>query len=363
MPPESIAMTGTPSESYRRDGARVPRARLLRAALLAAALSAVGCGPKQSPGATDSNGTTGTTADGTASTSTGGTTMGSPTSTDAPTGTTGTTDGPAVVELTPDQQICVDLCLNLIAHDEQCVRADFSCYDWCINGLEYADGQGCGDAVRSARTCEAQASAFDPMGACQTGECAAQYVAHEVCQGYCFYFDGIPYGGASQTDCEWGSSCQGGHTFDMVCAATTMPTCSCMIDGAEVGSCQHDGELVPFDCGGEDFHVFKGCCNQFFLDVLGPAPVGEFPDAGGGDGPGGAVTGAACPLRGLYVACDLDGEKGLAFCDDLGSGLQFGECILDPVCELAGPLFCEMHCELIDGAPAWVEDECMGGET
>jgi hypothetical protein len=92
-------------------------------------------------------------------------------------------------ELTPDPQICVDFCLNLIAHDEQCARSGFSCCDWCVNGLKAADEQGCGDAERTVRTCEAQANAFDAVWACQTGECAGQYAAREVCQGYCFYFD------------------------------------------------------------------------------------------------------------------------------------------------------------------------------
>jgi hypothetical protein len=268
--------------------------------------------------------------------------------------TNGGTGGPTF-QLAPDQQLCVDYCLNLDARSFHCTWADFTCYDFCKGGLEYQDMAGCGAQMRAERACEAQATDFDAKLFCETAQCLPQYAASELCRGYCYHLDGQPGGGANQTECQWWTSCYGGHEFEMVCQATASPSCSCKIDGAEVGTCQLAVGLSPFACEAVD--VFTGCCTDLFAEVLQPAPVED--TTGGGGGGGGDPVGASCPLRGLYVDCEVDGAKGRSFCDESAGGLKFGACVLQPECELAGSAYCEKRCELIDGAPTWVAiDEC-----
>lgn len=325
--------------------------RLVEPLLLAWVIALTGCGPKSSSddGATQSSG------DDPTSTSSAGTTEATTEVT-----TAATTEPVDPNACPPDGDLCRDYCLNLQAKESDCSRADVTCFDWCMRGFYYSDLlDGCGDEARAALLCLADADYFDGVFSCESTQCTAEYLVEDVCRGWCGNLSGNPFSGGSQSECNWGSDCSygGGHTIEMVCSLGDAPTCSCWIDDAEVGTCALGIPLKSFDCGGEDFHVLKGCCNDFFLPVLDSGPARECiqgpPQPVDGD-----PSGTTCPLRGMYVPCLTDGAEGRAFCDMIGGEQVFGPCLVDPECELAGDLSCGMHCELIEGVPTWVQDVC-----
>jgi len=306
--------------------------------VLLTALALVACGPKS---ASTTDGST-DTADNTTALTT------------APT-TAPTTGGLGPAGLSPDEQHCLDFCLNLTAISTGCGRADPSCYDWCMAGLEYTDMNGCGAEMRASRRCEADAAAFDNMFACEAPECAAIYLASDVCNGFCSHLGGWPSGGGTPDDCTYAGDCLDDHSYEMECTTTNPSTCTCRIDGADVGTCELGTGLSPFAC--EKIDLFSGCCNELFSAVLKPAAIDEpapvDPDAGGT-----ATPGDPCPLRGLYLACEQDGVEGVAFCDGIDGTLQFGPCLAEVVCRLADPDQCTQRCELVAGEPTWIPQEC-----
>lgn len=261
-------------------------------------------------------------------------------------------------DLCPDDATrCTDFCLNLLAHGAGCSRADVTCFDWCTRGFRFIEEEGCGAEFRAVRACEAEVAQFDATFACEATECAPEYLALDACRGYCSYLGGTPYSGGSPEECDWGSQCYPGRDLQMLCPATAAPTCTCRVDGAEVGTCQLAVDLQPLDCN-DSIHVLKGCCNDLFLPALEidpPAP---------GDGcapkePAPGSPGAECPLKGMYRPC----AGGVTFCDQFGGELVFGPCVAEPACELAGDELCDMRCELVEGVPTWVPQECMEGTT
>ncbi|MEZ4449674.1 MAG: hypothetical protein R3B09_09350 [Nannocystaceae bacterium] len=331
---------------------RRPR-RLAEPLLFALAIALTACGSKSSSddGATQSgtDGSAGTT-DATASTTAG-------------TGATGATD--ATTEpvdpnaCPPDLDLCRDYCLNLQAKESTCLRADVTCFDWCFQGLDGPLPNECADEARAAILCQVGAEAFDGTFACESSECAAEYLAEDVCRGWCGNLSGVPFSGSTLSECEWGSLCgyAGGHTVEMTCSVGDAPSCACLIDEVEVGTCALGFPIKAIECGGEDFHVLKGCCNQYFLPVLDSGPARschEGPTAPPLVDP----SGTSCPLRGMYVPCVAGGTEGQAFCDVIDGAQVFGPCLADPVCRLAESVSCDMHCELIAGVPTWVPDVC-----
>ncbi|PCC75325.1 hypothetical protein SAMN02745121_03950 [Nannocystis exedens] len=304
------------------------------------------CGPK-SPGTTDGT-TTGTTTDGPTTTST-----------TAPTTTPTTTEGaPEHTRPSTEQQLCIDLCLNLGERDPGCSRADYTCYEWCMAGFTYAEHE-CRDELRAARRCEAEATAFDDHWACESPECASVYAALDVCRGYCSHLGGVPSSGSSTQQCDWGSDCLDGHEYEMQCATGDAPLCTCWIDNTKVGTCLLAGELEAFSCG--ELDLFDGCCNEFFLPVLQPAAVDE-PIPSEPEASGTASPGDPCPLVGLNLPCEQNGSAGLTYCDDIGGSVRFGPCIAEPDCDLLAAA-CEGTCQLLEGVPTWVEQECSGEST
>ncbi|MDC0667729.1 hypothetical protein [Nannocystis radixulma] len=304
--------------------------------LLLATVALVACGPKS---AETTDATTGSTTD--------------PTTADP---TAPTTGAPVPASLGPDEQLCLDFCLNLIAQDTACGRADASCYDWCLVGLQFSDTDGCGAEMRATRRCEADAGAFHPIFACEAPECGPVYLAKDVCNGSCGHLGGIPSGSGSQQDCTYASECLDGHAYEMECTTTDPSTCTCRIDGTDVGTCDLGMGLAAFAC--EVVDVFSGCCNDLFSATLKPAVIDEPAPVEPGTG-GTATPGDPCPLVGLYLACEQDGVPGQAFCDEIAGTLQFGACLPELECRLSDPDQCTQRCELVDGEPTWVAQECM----
>ncbi|WAS99288.1 hypothetical protein [Nannocystis punicea] len=295
------------------------------------------CGPT-TPGTTDAT----TTTDGT--------------STVAPTSTTPTTTAgePSHTDPSTLEQVCIDFCLNLIERDSGCALADIACYDGCMEGFEFAGT--CLAEQLAARRCEAEAAAFDDVTKCEASECAAVYLAADVCNGWCYHLGGNPSSGGDAKECEWGSQCLDDHDYEMVCSLGDAPFCTCWVDNNQVGACQHDGALEQF-CDG--VHVFSGCCKEFFLPVLQPAAVEPAP----APEPGGTASpGDPCPLVGLHLACEHDGVVGVTYCDDDGNPPEFGPCIAEPECSLLVSA-CEGTCQLHDGVPTWVPEDCGGNST
>lgn len=308
--------------------------RSIRAALLA-------CGPKN-PGTTDTAGTT------TDATTTAATT--------AP--TTGPMNEPEHTPPSTEEQLCIDLCVHLSeSGSADCPRTDYTCYEWCMVDFQFAEE--CRAEARAARRCEAKATAFDDVWACESPECSAEYIAYDVCRGFCFHLGGNPSSGGSPTECRWGSDCLDDHSYDMQCGTGDAPLCTCQIDGAEVGTCALPFGLTPDNCS--TIGLFDGCCNEFFLPVLQPAtvdePIPDEPEAGGTASPG-----DPCLLVGLHLACEQDGVAGRTFCDDIDGSVRFGPCIAAPDCDLLA-LACEGSCQLLDGVPTWVTEECMEGTS
>lgn len=53
---------------------------------------------------------------------------------------------------------------------------------------------------------------------------------------------------------------------------------------------------------------------------------------------------------------------GRTFCDDIDGSVRFGPCIAAPDCDLLA-LACDGICQLIDGVPTWVTEDCMEGTS
>lgn len=58
-----------------------------------------------------------------------------------------------------------------------------------------------------------------------------------------------------------------------------------------------------------------------------------------------------CPLEGMFEACDADGTEGVAYCDDIGGELQWGQCLPSVACELGESLQGCQRCTLVEGVP------------
>ena len=106
-------------------------------------------------------------------------------------------------------------------------------------------------------------------------------------------------------------------------------------------------------CGGED-STDTGTADT----SAGTATTTVAPTTGTGDP--GSPSGESCPLLGLFVACD---GGGTTYCDTIDGALRFGPCIAEVACDLAGPLSCDKHCELVDGVPTWIVDDACGGDS
>lgn len=126
------------------------------------------------------------------------------------------------------------------------------------------------------------------------------------------------------------------------------------MDGAQVGECQLAFGLQSWNC---NINLFDGCCNEFFVPVLQPAAIDEpsEPEPGGTASPG-----APCSLAGLVLACERSGVAGRTYCDEIDGSTQFGPCII--LAELDCELLCDSctgSCQLLEGVPTWVPEECM----
>ena len=238
-----------------------PRLTTLLAAL------AVGCGPKTQDDPTGSETGASEEATGTMTGMTGMTgSTGSTGSTSEPgdeASTSAPTTGDPPLELTPDQQLCLDRCKNW--QDDGCPYFDAGCFESCLGALEYIAGSACEAQTRAAWTCELQ-QALDAN--CETVECTAEYLQQDLCGGFCSHFGGYPSSGGSQEDCHWaGDGCYG-HDLEVRCTLGDEPECTCMADALEIGTCTLDMKLEPFSCGGEGFHVLSTCCTPMFLEVI-----------------------------------------------------------------------------------------------
>ncbi|MCA9691189.1 MAG: hypothetical protein KC636_16415 [Myxococcales bacterium] len=319
----------------------------------------VGCGPKA--GDTD-------TAEGPTSGTTTGETSGEPTSASAGStasttgGGIGTTDyttgDPEDGTCPPDGQLCLNFCLHVKEAGAGCWFDDELCFTRCMQDIESGEDDPCGADPRATYYCESKAPALDGY-VCEANDCAALYLEDDLCLGFCAHLNGIPSGGSSPWECFWYSECPGygNHNIGMECPTGASPTCSCLIDDVEVGTCELGFPLEQSGC--EEINVLSGCCKDYFVAAFEPAlpePV-VCETTGGGEEPGGNPEGNACPLQGMYLPCTEDGVDGITYCDEIDGALVFGACLADPKCEL-GYEACDLYCDLVDGVPTPMMVEC-----
>ncbi len=185
---------------------------------------------------------------------------------EATTGPTSPTESEPPLDLNPDEQLCLDRCKHWQDDGDECSYFYEGCFGDCLERLEEAQGSPCEQQQRASYTCEL----MHPLGdSCEAVECKDVYLEEDVCRGFCYHLGGHPSQGASQEDCEWeGETCYG-HDFQMLCTLGAGSQCSCKADGVEVGTCAPEVPLKAFDCGGEDMHIFTGCCTPMFLEVIG----------------------------------------------------------------------------------------------
>jgi hypothetical protein len=173
------------------------------------------------------------------------------------------TTGEAPLELTPDEQLCLDRCTHW--QETACPYFDEGCYGSCLSVLEFFDQGACAAEARASMACETEHPLDD---SCEAAECRDVYLQDDLCRGFCYHLGGYPSGGASQEDCHWEATSCYGHDFTVQCTLGDAPICDCTIDGMDAGSCELDQPLKAFSCGGDEFHVFSGCCTETFLAVI-----------------------------------------------------------------------------------------------
>ncbi len=218
----------------------------------------LGCGPAVG---TPDDGSTGTTAVATTETDSPSETTGPPPDTSADVDSTSTGG------LGEDEALCVQWCLN--AEARGCAEGfyDEDCYTYCLGWLE-PTGE-CDAESRAVIECEAQAGPpATPL--CESLECEDVYKRDDLCRGWCAHLDGYPGSSASQTTCEWRSTCYG-HEFEASCPVNDAAgVCTCTSDGQEIAQCEAGVAYGDFECGGEEVHVLLTCCREAFEGVLFP---------------------------------------------------------------------------------------------
>jgi hypothetical protein len=225
-------------------------------------LGALGCGP----------GIASTSDDGPSSTTAASTEAGSSQGSTGP--LPGTTVGSAVDSTATDSadadaELCLQWCLGADARGCSPPFTGETCYTRCLSILEGVDQGECGAEYRDVLVCEGQASPpAEPS--CEALECEEAYKRHDLCHGSCSHLGGIPGSGGSQTTCDWRGSCYG-HDFEVECPVQDAAgLCTCDVDGRIIAECEVGAALSPFECGGDEIHVFTSCCQEAFEGVLFP---------------------------------------------------------------------------------------------
>ncbi|WP_437506276.1 hypothetical protein [Sorangium sp. So ce1099] len=155
------------------------------------------------------------------------------------------------------EQACLDFCHQLEVND--CGFPHEDCAAFCSERFEVA-GEPCGDALGALYAC---ALPFAPS--CQDGAphaCDEEAEAVTACtelhgcgEGLC---DGG--GGAEGETCGCESTCQG-KRYETQCdtPAGGATTCVCLVDGAEVGTCEGESATA---CG-----VKESCCQTEYFNI------------------------------------------------------------------------------------------------
>lgn len=170
---------------------------------------------------------------------------------------------------------CHARCLNFVGSG--CGLDDNRCFSQCMQGYwsspDTLPDYPCYDEALAMLWCHAEADGINIY--CQSSECVPEYKDLNACAGYCVYDAPNPWGtignsssyGGGVSSCDAHTGCFS-HEYETECTDSdgVSPSCTCWIDGIQVGSCNADPDLGDV-CDSSNL-LFHGCCAEYYLPVL-----------------------------------------------------------------------------------------------